>query len=567
MTPKPAFKNFFPCGLLTLFYCSALGAQSTQVECKAEFTPAPGGYQFAKEHSKKYAIPEGSHVGEVHYTQLEIFDESDPRENNWLYRWANRFHIETKTRVIESQTLVESGDNYDPRLVAETARLLRQRKYLYDADVRPVSQCDDTVDLEIITRDVWSFTPEVSFKRSGGENTYRLTLRDTNILGSGREVSVGVKKDLDRRSNQFVYKDNNVRGSRVAGRVLYSDNDDGSEQLVFVQLPFYALDTRRSWRVRYQKFEQIDTQFFKGNDVSEVNHEREDYLLSYGFSRGLVDGKTRRWALGYRFRDDRFGPGDELPPPSEFPIDRRLSFPFIEYTSVVDDFTTATNLNQIHRIEDLHLGHSLFTRLGFAASAFGSDSDRIVWEGEFNDTIVYNGNVWWRHELEWTGLWNLDTDKPEEIIIDYQMRYFKNQTSHRSFFASFNAVYTKNLNTNQQVLFGGDTGARGFQNRLQAGDRRIVLTVEERLYTDIHLLNLFRLGWTIFADVGKAWEPGVESGFEDDYLANVGFGIRLASTKADAGRVIHIDFAFPVTNRDDDEVNSSEISIKIKNQF
>jgi outer membrane protein assembly factor BamA len=102
---------------------------------------------------------------------------------------------------------------------------------------------------------------------------------------------------------------------------------------------------------------------------------------------------------------------------------------------------------------------------------------------------------------------------------------------------------------------------------LQAGTRRVALTLEERLYSDVHLFNLFRLGWAIFVDVGKAWDPGVDSGFEDDYLANIGFGFRFASTKADAGRVIHIDFAFPMTNRDDDEVNSSEVLIKVKNQF
>jgi hemolysin activation/secretion protein len=173
----------------------------------------------------------------------------------------------------------------------------------------------------------------------------------------------------------------------------------------------------------------------------------------------------------------------------------------------------------------------------------------------------------WRQKLEWVGLWNLDTNKPEDIIVDYRMRYFKNQTKRRSFFATFNAIYTKNLNTNQQVFYGGDTGARGYKNRLLVGTRRVALTLEERLYSDVHLFNLFRLGWAIFVDVGKAWEPGVDSGFEDDYLANIGFGFRFASTKADAGRVIHIDIAFPMTNRDDDEVNSSEVSIKVKNQF
>ena len=151
------------------------------------------------------------------------------------------------------------------------------------------------------------------------------------------------------------------------------------------------------------------------------------------------------------------------------------------------------------------------------------------------------------------------------MLVNYSTRYFLNQSRYRSFFASLDLVYSKNLNTHQQIVFGGDTGARAFDNRLQTGDRRFKLTLEERVYTDIHLLNLVRLGGAIFFDIGRAWQPGVDDGFEDNYLLNIGFGIRLASTKADAGRVIHIDLAFPLTNKDDPAVDSSELSINIKN--
>ncbi len=48
---------------------------------------------------------------------------------------------------------------------------------------------------------------------------------------------------------------------------------------------------------------------------------------------------------------------------------------------------------------------------------------------------------------------------------------------------------------------------------------------------------------------------------------NLGLGIRLASTKADDGRIIHIDFAFPLSNRNDIDVNSTEISITIKDEL
>jgi hypothetical protein len=553
--------------LVTIISACNIQADPIRLDCNSEFSPARGDHPFVDAESIRYLVPEGSKIGSIYYTQLDIFDEADPRENNWLYRWANRFHLETRADVIEAQILFREDDNYDERMILESARLLRKRKYLYDAAIRPVSQCGKVVDLEVISRDIWSFTPEVSFKRSGGENTYRFSIRETNAFGTGQEISLGVKKDLDRRSNEFTYKNNNLMGSRIAGRMQFTDSDDGSEQFVFVQLPFYALDSRRAWGLRLRNFERDDRQFFRADDVTEVAHESQDYMVTFGMSAGLVNGLTRRWTYGYRFRDDSFEPGDELPPPTEFPIDKRLSYPFLRYTSVVDDYTTASNLEQIQRIEDLHLGHTFSSSIGYASSELGSDQDRIVLDGYYEDVIHYDGDILWRHNLAWSGLWNLDSQEPEDIIINYHMRYFHNQTKHRTFFVSFNAVYTKNLNTNQQVVFGGDTGVRAFENRLQVGDRRIVLTLEERFYSDIHLFNLVRVGWAIFVDAGRAYKPDVDQGFEDDYLANIGFGLRLASTKVDAGSVIHIDIAFPLSNRDDPDVNSSQLSLSIKNEF
>jgi hemolysin activation/secretion protein len=172
-----------------------------------------------------------------------------------------------------------------------------------------------------------------------------------------------------------------------------------------------------------------------------------------------------------------------------------------------------------------------------------------------------------QHSASWQGLWNFDTGKSEDVKASYLIRYFRSQTTHRSFFASFDATWTRHLNSNQQVVLGGQTGARAFDNRFQTGGRKFLLTLEQRQYTSVHLLNLIRLGFAAFIDVGRAWEPGQANGLEDDLLADVGIGIRLASSKASVGRIIHIDFAFPLTNRNHPAVDSLQIAVNIKNTF
>ncbi|MDD9959297.1 MAG: BamA/TamA family outer membrane protein, partial [Gammaproteobacteria bacterium] len=127
--------------------------------------------------------------------------------------------------------------------------------------------------------------------------------------------------------------------------------------------------------------------------------------------------------------------------------------------------------------------------------------------------------------------------------------------------------YSKNLNSHRQVVLGGESGARAFDNRFQVGDRSVILTLEERLYTDLHLWNLIRVGGALFVDVGRAWSPDFDNGVEEELLADIGFGLRLASSKAASGRIAHIDFAFPMTNRDDPEVDSMQVAITIKGSF
>ena len=65
-------------------------------------------------------------------------------------------------------------------------------------------------------------------------------------------------------------------------------------------LPFFFLDSRQSWSVRIEDTERQDEQYFRGDDVSEVKHNIEDFELEYGFSQGLVNSTVKRWGIGYR---------------------------------------------------------------------------------------------------------------------------------------------------------------------------------------------------------------------------------------------------------------------------
>jgi len=68
---------------------------------------------------------EGAVIGEIRIVVGDIFDTHIPGERGWLYRTANKLHIETREDTIRDQLLFKSGEPYRARVVDETERLLR----------------------------------------------------------------------------------------------------------------------------------------------------------------------------------------------------------------------------------------------------------------------------------------------------------------------------------------------------------------------------------------------------------------------------------------------------------
>ena len=142
----------------------------------------------------------GAVIGKIDIDIRNIFDENDPRENRGLYRLADRLHIRTKPATIRAQLLFKSGDRYSAEKLAETERNLRQLVFIYDAHVVPVRFADGKVDVKVITRDVWTLDPNLSFGRSGGTNSTNANLQEENFLGWGKQIEVGRTSNVDRTS-------------------------------------------------------------------------------------------------------------------------------------------------------------------------------------------------------------------------------------------------------------------------------------------------------------------------------------------------------------------------------
>jgi len=152
-------------------------------------------------------------IGEVRIVTRNIFDTSRADEDARLFRLANRLHIGTRTSTVQDQLLFSAGAAYDGRLLEESERILRGTRYLQDATIWPVAWHDGVVDVEVLTHDVWTLNPHVSYGRKGGKSSSGFGVEELNLLGLGSQISLGRESDVDRTSTKLLYHDPQLLGS------------------------------------------------------------------------------------------------------------------------------------------------------------------------------------------------------------------------------------------------------------------------------------------------------------------------------------------------------------------
>ncbi len=489
----------------------------------------------------------GAVIGNIDIDIRNIFDERDARETNGLYRLANHLHIRTKRATVKAQLLFASGEKYAARKLAETERALRLLSYIYDARVVPVRYADGKVDIKVITKDVWTLSPGVSFGRAGGSNSTNFNLQDSNFLGWGKTLQVSRNSSVDRTSNTVSWSDPNVFGSRWTAAAAYVGSSDGTERVVQVAQPFYSLDAPWSTKITAVSFDRTISRYSLGNVIDKFNDNEASYELSGGVSSGLIDGWAKRLTFGMRYDRNMFLPTPLTSTPAmRLPPDRTLSYPFVGFDIIEDKYKKVGDENQIGRTEDLYFGTEVSGEVGFSNSAFGADRNAVMLVAH----LLRGFEMSDLQQLFMTSNFSsrIEDGRARNLIADVGGKYYWRWRPDWLLYAAFSGTVTDSLDPERQLLLGGDNGLRGYPLRYESGTSRALLTVEQRVYTDWYPFRLVRVGGAIFADMGRTWGSGVIGNSDPGMLRDVGFGFRLGNTRSGLGNVLHIDFAFPLNN-------------------
>ena len=496
-----------------------------------------------------------------------VFDPSRETLGDQILNGMNRLHWQTRDSVIKQQLLFAMGTRVSPSVLAESARLLRSRPYLMEASIKVRNPCESEVDVEVTTRDAWSLTPRLALNRSGGNSKTGFGVREKNVLGLGIQVEFKTVKNLDRQGQQFELSTKHLFNTRVQSSVYFENNDDGDVRALAIGQPFYALDTRKSWGLEVSDISEKIGVYQFGERVRLTQRVRAAGSIFYGISKGLKAGRSHRVTFGLSYEDQ------EVLLASAKNLDvgemqtRKLVAPFVQWSSVSDQFLNARNFDLIGFTEDIETGLVHNLRLAISPSALGGDQDRLQASASVGMAVFASQKGLLRWDVSLSGIRDLEANETQDIVFAAGIRGLFKPNVGAGYHASLYFDVARNVMTGQQLFLGGETGARGYIDRVQAGDRRLRLRLERRQYLDRNLFGLMNLGWLVFADVGRAWTPDDVAGHRGQSLMDVGLGLRLAPTKAERGKMIHLDFAVPLKNRDDPLVSDYEFVVSIQNGF
>jgi len=509
---------------------------------------------------------QGVTIGAVNLRIDNVFNTDDPEEDKRLYHWANRVHRTTRPRVIEDILLFEAGEPLIEQQLAESARLLRERRFVAEAAITAsnFNPQTNTADVDVWTRDSWSLEPDLKLSRGGGENEYGIGLVEDNLFGLGKAMTLSYQSNVDRDERLFSFTDENLFRSRKQLDISVADLSDGRRFSFATGRPFYALDTRWSVVTNMLSDQRIDPIYDLGEIIDEFRHDTRRLTIQGGRGTGLVDGITRRWLAGITFDEDEFQPHIGFGQPLLLPENRRLIYPWAGIQILGDDFRQVSELNDMGRTEDISLGLNFFTRIGFASTSFDSDRRAILFD--------LNAERGWEPRgpgslflFSASATTRVESGDSKNTVVALSGRYMQRNFGDELFLASFRTVLGNRLDAENQILLGGDNDLRGYPLRYQSGEGSAILSLEQRFYTDWYPFRLIRVGYAFFFDAGRVWGEDPRGTPNLGTMYDVGVGLRLTSPRSSGRSVVHIDLAFPINAPAD--IDDIQIVIEKKATF
>jgi hypothetical protein len=494
----------------------------------------------------------------------------------WAYQIANSFHFQTREDFLSRELLFETGDCFDPFLLEETERILRDYPFIARVDVFDVPQSDGTRHVIVDTQDEWTTKLDLGLTFDDGLNFEGISLTEENFLGRGVLFGMFYHERKERRDLGVVLETPRLMDSRLNGRVAFGRTRTGLFFEEGLAYPFVGETGRYAAIHRFRRRESLFPYVawqnpdlshvglpFLQQDVAfavagRVGHPGNLTLFGAGFSWESLDFRGFPGSLEAVRDGDFSDPGSAdlasaslIAPQAEDRSITRVSF-LLGQRNI--RYLQRSGLDALRGIQDVRLGTEVTVTLGRSLGIFKNGQEEpdddlytrvTVFAGLAPGNWVLNTNfrVEGRQVFaggEGKGGWH-DAFGEGDVYGYWQPPRWENHT----LFARASGAGGWSVGLPFQLTLGGRDAVRGYREEDYPGGRRLLLSVEDRVRVSWPAPELLDLGFSFFADAGRVWASDVPYGTSSGWRGSVGMGVRIGFPPGSRS-VLRLDLAMPV---------------------
>jgi hypothetical protein len=487
--------------------------------------------------------PAGKTIGRIIVVNQDVFSKRD-----WYFQLLNIFHRTTRGYIIERELLIHAGDRYDPALVEESVRNLQSTSgttvgsTTFPAPdlssvivILPiVSPQPGTVDLLVVTRDVWSLRFNTNFEfQQSTLSLLQTSLSENNLFGWRKFFSFGFSLDLGAYWIGPTYFDPNVLGSRLtlyASANAYYSRDtgryEGNGEAVSIHYPLFSLASRWGAGLEVVHSDTL-VRSFRGLNPRLVNlvdiapdafaptleavpyvYRRKITTVDATVTRQFGVSVIQRITLGHHVDSHRSEVPEDFPDPARAPlflaqyapVSETRSEPFVQYSLFTPRYAIYRDLNTFDLRENVLLGPTLTASLAYGSPELGADFRAFPMALSLGFSAAPRAGL---AVIALQGSARLR----DQTFIDQRYTgslYYASPMLGRRVRIVAQAAAGIRRNDTQRGIFvlGGDTGLRGYAIGDFFGTTEVLGHVELR--TAPVAIFSQRIGGLLFYDVGDA---------------------------------------------------------------
>ncbi len=507
----------------------------------------PTAGRFYDAHLWRWLETERYRFGRIHVRVVNVFDRTRPGQDTWYARTADFIHAKTRLYVIRDALLFKSGERVVARTIYETSRNLRALPFVRAVRIVPEDCHHRVVSVNVIEKDAWTLKFDYRFSHVGGASEIRYKALDTDLLGTGKTLSVSWQKTLQRTETDYAYEDPEIFGSRWSGLVSDGTLSDGYQRLLTVARPFYR-DTD-PWSVTFTGLSQKENLdlYEDGVLVESVPNQLNSASATFGHLIAFAKGTGERFYLGWSRSSETYEAPIREDTVPLLPLDllsRRAVGPTVGWQLFQDRYRSFENIQLIDRVEDYDLGWNVMGTVGYDPSWLGSLGDSL----SFNLDVSDGSRLFGHDLLLATGAWKTRRQSGQWQNESGQLgaTYYNQDLPDETWVLHASYAFTVHPYPLSLLYIGGIQGLRGYPNYFRLGTRMWTATLEDRIVTPVTLFHSFVLGFVTYADWAQIQEltPVHWSRIYQD----VGGGLRIGNLRSAYGQVYYLTFAVPLVH-------------------